>query len=112
MGCFRCFAVAIPESDPPICPECFVASFPRRSSQCEVGIQEMELTLTEMMERWPGLFKDVIDVTDLASRFSFHVTDFDDPVLVSRYNGSPRVWAEWAGGTRQWVSWDEYVQTL
>lgn len=104
MSCSICHAFAIPDSDPQICPECFMKRS-TRSERLNVGVKEGQLTKEQVHEHhYPSEFE--------LEAFTFHLSDFDDLVKVDKFNGMVYALIERDVDDYTWVTWSEYQTYL
>ncbi len=106
MSCLQCHCVAIPDSNPQICPECFMKKH-EQMHYANVGIDEQVSALTEeeVMTLYPSVSSIELEA------FTFYISDFDDLVKVDKSNGTPYVFIETEQG-QSWHTWGEYLQSL
>ncbi len=104
MSCLQCHCVAIPDSNPQICPECFMKKH-ERSAYPNVGVDERVLNNEEIM----SLYSSVSSIE--LEAFTFYISDFDHLVKVDKSNGTPYAFVETETG-ESWITWSEYLQSL
>lgn len=110
MGCKTCGAVAIPQSDPAICPECFIRE--SRRPALVLGIHDTPLTFEQLNAAWP---EQVTRAEFDSRRFNFHVTDMGHLTMVDNASGMPLVWFDGydhMDADSRWVSWSEYIRLM
>jgi hypothetical protein len=106
MGCHLCGAVPIPQSEPALCPECFISRFGRR---CVIGIDDVEVPIDEALIRWRGSLSMAPDVGIAydGARYAVHSSDLDHPVFIDRETGQPTILYD-----GYWMSWTAYLSIL
>lgn len=103
MSCTICHCFAIPDSNPEVCPECFVKHF---QNHVNVGIKDdAPLTKDQLVELYPFV-KNEFD------NYYFYLTDFDDLVSVDKRTHLCYVLDVSDTGSAMWIEWDDYVRSI
>lgn len=109
MPCHMCHGVAVPDSDPALCPDCLVATTPSRLAARTIGLDEQPISIDEAFAATDFDPPAPEYLRSLEQTFTFHVTDLGDLAVVPKGLGVPQVWTADDAGRRQWLQWDDYL---